>query len=98
MVREVTERYPQWFEHQDGALTCTEKGLAALGRELVARGVVPSSTADWLESYNAIAAERGTPKRALDQVYATAGTVVRRAELLALLLARQERVLRHLVG
>ncbi|KPK17826.1 MAG: hypothetical protein AMJ62_00005, partial [Myxococcales bacterium SG8_38] len=38
VVRDVVERYPQWFEDQDGQIRCSERGLAALARELVARG------------------------------------------------------------
>ena len=82
VVREVFERYPKWFDETEGRVRCSERGLAALGRELVARGAQAPATSDWRPVYEAMAAERGTPKRALDQVYVTTDTAVRRAELL----------------
>lgn len=82
VVREVTERYAKWFEDDEGRLRCSECGLAALARELVARGAGQARDAAWRAQYEAIAAERGTPKRELDQVYVTSDTAVRRAEIL----------------
>ena len=82
VVREVLERYSKWFDEDDGRLRCSERGLAALARELVARGAGESRSADWSAAYEKIASERGLPKRALDQVYVTTDTAVRRAELL----------------
>jgi len=82
VVREAIERYPKWFEDDEGQMRCSERGLAALARELVARGVVEAHSEPWRAVYEAMAAERSTPKRALDQVYVTTDTVVRRAELL----------------
>ena len=82
VVREVVERYPAWFEEVEGRMRCSERGLAALARELVARGAGASPSPDWRAAYEAMAAERGAPKRELDQVYVTTDTAVRRAELL----------------
>jgi predicted methyltransferase len=82
VVREVIERYPKWFEDEDRRLRCSERGLAALARELVARSTLETGAESWVAAYEAMAAERSAPKRALDQVYATTDTVVRRAQLL----------------
>jgi hypothetical protein len=82
VVREVVERYPKWFEDVEGRLRCSERGLAALARELVARGAGQPATPSWRAAYEAMAAERGAPKRELDQLYVTTETAVRRAELL----------------
>ncbi len=82
VVREVLERYPKWFDETEGRVRCSERGLAALARELVARDAQPLQSPDWRPAYEAIASERGEPKRALDQVYVTTDTAVRRAELL----------------
>lgn len=82
VVREVIERYPQWFEEREGQLRCSERGLAALARELVARSVPRGSSAQWRAVYEKMASERGAPKRALDQVYVTVETAIRRAILL----------------
>ncbi|MGB5413876.1 MAG: hypothetical protein WBN01_04485, partial [Polyangiales bacterium] len=38
VVREVTERYAKWFDIDEGRVRCSDRGLAALARELVARG------------------------------------------------------------
>ena len=61
---------------------CSERGLAALARELVARESCEAGAESWRAPYEAMAAERRAPKRALDQVYVTTDTAVRRAELL----------------
>ncbi len=82
VVREVTERYAKWFEDDEGRVRCSERGLAALARELVARGASRNSEVSWQSAYAQMAAERSTPKRELDQVYVTAETAVRRAQLL----------------
>lgn len=82
VVREVLRRYPQWFELEGRDLRCSERGLAALCRELVARDVREPETVTWQESYEEIAAERRAPKRELDQVFVTTETAVRRAQLL----------------
>ena len=82
VVREVIERYPKWFEDDERRFRCSERGLAALARELVAREPGEASVASWRGAYDAMTAERSTPKRALDQVYVTTDTAVRRAELL----------------
>ena len=82
VVREVIERYSKWFDEDDGRFRCSERGLAALARELVARGGGQSRSAAWKAEYENVASERGTPKRALDQVYVTTDTAVQRAELL----------------
>jgi hypothetical protein len=82
VVREVTDRYPKWFEIDERRIRCSECGLAALARELVARGSGQPRDASWRTAYEEIAAERATPKRALDQFYVTTDTAVRRAELL----------------
>jgi hypothetical protein len=82
VVREVIERYPKWFEDDERRFRCSERGLAALARELVAREPGEASAQSWRAGYDAMTAERSTPKRALDQVYVTTDTAVRRAELL----------------
>ncbi len=82
VVRDVVSRYPQWFHLDDGRIQCSERGLAALARELVARTLPAPDSASWRDEYERIAAERGSPKRALDQVYVTTDTVIRRASLL----------------
>ena len=82
VVREVIERYPKWFEDDEGRVRCSERGLAALARELVARDAGEAGDGSWRAAYEAMADERSTPKRALDQVYVTTDTAVRRAELL----------------
>jgi hypothetical protein len=82
VVREVLQRYPKWFEDTEGRVRCSERGLAALGRELVARGAHPLSSPDWRAAYETMASERRAPKRELDQVYVTTDTAVRRAQLL----------------
>lgn len=82
VVREVVERHAPWFEDDHGRIRCSDRGLAALARELIARAPVPETSAPWLSAYEAIAAERGEPKRGLDQVYVTTETAVRRATLL----------------
>jgi hypothetical protein len=82
VVREVIERYPKWFEDDQGRVRCSERGLAALARELVARGAGEVGYGSWRAAYEAMADERSVPKRALDQVYVTTDTAVRRAELL----------------
>jgi hypothetical protein len=78
----VIERYPKWFEQDEHRIRCSERGLAALARELVARSAGEAGAESWQPIYEAMAAERSTPKRGLDQVFATTNTVVRRAELL----------------
>lgn len=82
VVRAVIERYPKWFEDEDRRFRCSERGLAALARELIARSTLETGAEAWLPAYETMAAERSAPKRALDQVYATTDTVVRRARLL----------------
>jgi hypothetical protein len=82
VVREAIERYPKWFEDDEGRVRCSERGLAALARELVARGSGEPRSDSWRGAYEAMAEERSTPKRVLDQVYVTTDTAVRRAELL----------------
>jgi hypothetical protein len=82
VVREAIERYPKWFEDDEGRVRCSERGLAALARELVARGSGEARSHSWRGAYEAMAEERSTPKRALDQLYVTTDTAVRRAELL----------------
>lgn len=82
VVRSVIERYPRWFVQDGQELRCSERGLAALARELVARSAPDAEEATWLEAYEELAGVRRAPKRAVDQVYATTATVVRRARLL----------------
>lgn len=83
VVLDVFRRYPKWFENTDGQVRCAEPGFVALAREMLARGgAATPSQPDWLAEYEAIAAERGEPKRALDQIYVSTDTAVRRAELL----------------
>ena len=82
VVCDVIERYPKWFEDSERRFRCSERGLAALARELVARESCEAGAESWRAPYEAMAAERPAPKRALDQVYVTIDTAVRRAELL----------------
>ncbi len=83
VVRDVLEKYPKWFDEDDGRVRSSERGLAALAREWAARDV-PSGADDasWRAAYESVASGRGAPKRALDQVYVTTDTAVRRARLL----------------
>jgi predicted methyltransferase len=82
VVRDVIQRYPKWFDEEERRFRCSDRGLAALARELVARRVVEVDAPEWRATYEEIAAERSTPKREFDQVYATVETAVRRAQLL----------------
>ena len=82
VVREVIERYPKWFEEGDDGLGCSERGLAALARELVARTPSERGDTSWSGTYEELASRRSDPKRGLDQVYVTTDTVARRASLL----------------
>jgi hypothetical protein len=82
VVREVTERYPKWFEQGADGVRCSECGLAALARELVARSRTEEGTTSWRQAYEELGARRHDPKRALDQVYVTTDTALRRAKLL----------------
>ena len=82
VVRESLGRYSKWFDEEDGRVRCSERGLAALAREMVARDAPDIADTTWRNDYQAMADERGTPKRELDQVYVTTDTAVRRAELL----------------
>jgi len=82
VVREVFERYPKWFEQGDDGFRCSERGLAALARELVARSTGEQDETSWLQAYERLASKRNDPKRVLDQVYVTTDTAVRRAKLL----------------
>lgn len=82
VIADTLERYPKWFSENDGQVRCTDTGLAALARELVARDVVLDADTHWRRDYERLAGTRADPKRALDQVYVTADTAVRRGELL----------------
>lgn len=82
VVLDVLRRYPKWFDEGDAGIRASVVGLAALARELVARGATRSHRPSWQAEYEAIAAERPAAKRELDQVYVTTDTAVRRAELL----------------
>ncbi len=82
VVREVMERYPKWFERDDDGVRCSERGLAALARELVARTSSEEGETPWRQAYEKLAAKRSDPKRALDQIYVTTDTALRRAKLL----------------
>lgn len=83
VVLDTLRRYPKWFDEEDGQVRCTQSGFAAFGREAAARAQPSSSGRPaWLAEYETIAAERGEPKRELDQVYVTTDTAVRRAETL----------------
>jgi predicted methyltransferase len=82
VVIDVLRRYPKWFDQTEDGVRASVVGLAALARELVARGATRTSRPDWQGEYEAIAAERPPAKRELDQVYVTTDTAVRRAELL----------------
>jgi predicted methyltransferase len=82
VVTDVLRRYPKWFEQGEDGLRCSVVGLAALAREMVARGEERKTRASWLSEYQSIAVRRPSPKRELDQVYVTPETAARRAELL----------------
>jgi hypothetical protein len=82
VVRDTLERYPKWFEAADGRIRCSERGLAALAREMVARAPRDLAAPGWRDAYLSIAAERGAPKQELDQVYVTTETAARRAQTL----------------
>lgn len=82
VVREVLARYPKWFAEDDGRVRCSDVGLAALARELLARETHECALPEWRAAYERVASERGEPKRELDQVYVTTDTALRRGELL----------------
>lgn len=82
VVREVLARYPKWFVEQGGQVRCSDRGLAALAREMLAREGTSMASTDWRSVYEEIASKRGRPKRELDQVYVATETAVRRGELL----------------
>ncbi len=82
VVRDVFDRYPKWFEQGDDGFRCSERGLAALARELVARTASEPGDTSWRHAYEKLAGRRNDPKRALDQIYVTTDTAVRRAKLL----------------
>lgn len=91
VLREVLARYPQWFEAESAGgrspggaslIRCSERGFAAIGRELLARTPCSEDHPAWQSGYEALARRRPAPKRALDQVYVTVDTAVRRAQLL----------------
>lgn len=82
VVREVVERYSKWFEQGDDGLRCSDRGLAALARELVARAPRQEDETSWRQAYESLAGKRNQPNRALDQIYATTDTAIRRAQLL----------------
>ena len=70
VVRDSLGRYSKWFHEEDGRVRCSERGLAALAREMVARDAPNIADTTWRNDYQAMADERGTPKRELDQIYA----------------------------
>ena len=81
VVREFFERHPTWTERTEGRVRCTQIGLAALAREMVARQIAPEPDT-FLDAYVHLSKQRSAAKRSLDQFYATPETVVRRARLL----------------
>ena len=91
VLREVLARYPQWFEvGSEGersssgtpVFRCSERGFAAIGRELLARTPRFEDRVAWQSGYESLTRRRPAPKRALDQVYVTVDTALRRARLL----------------
>ena len=82
VVKDLLRRKAKWFIQEDGALRCTDSGLAALARELVARTTPPLQGSAELDAIRASTTGRGPAKRELDQVYATADTVLSRAQRL----------------
>jgi len=82
VVRDVIERYPKWFDQAGDGLRCSERGLAALARELMARTTGEEGETSWRQAYEKLASKRKDPERALDQVYVTTDTAIRRAKLL----------------
>lgn len=81
VLREAGERHPKWFENHDHTWRCTETGLAALAREMVARAGTAAAD-DLLGAFTKLTSVRGAPKRELDQFYATPETTLQRARLL----------------
>lgn len=82
VVAETLERYAKWFAVDGEQVRCNEVGLAALAREMVARDVAREVDVGWRAEYERLASLRPEPKRALDQVYVTVDTAIRRGELL----------------
>lgn len=77
----TSKEKPKWFADAGQQLRLSEKGLAALARELVAR--VPAMAEDELvDALEVHAKERPRVKRELDQVFATLPSVARRARRL----------------
>lgn len=81
VLRDVGGRHETWFEVTDGQWRCTETGLAALAREMVAREG-RAAPDDVLQAFIDLCSGRGAPKRELDQFYATPDTALKRARLL----------------
>ncbi len=81
VLREANERHAEWFVVDGGAWKCTEIGLAALAREMVARGGNENAD-DLLGAFVELTTMRGAPKRELDQFYAMPETALKRARLL----------------
>ncbi|MEM8608630.1 MAG: bis-aminopropyl spermidine synthase family protein [Myxococcota bacterium] len=82
VVIETLDRYGKWFVEDGDRVSCTDRGFAALAREMVARDVPTGEASDWRGDYEKLAASRPAPKRALDQVYVTIDTAIRRGEML----------------
>lgn len=85
VLDDALTRHPAFFAVEAREVVLTQAGLAALAREMVARAVdrprhgVSDEVA---ERWRRLAAQRGTPRRELDQVYATEATVLARVERL----------------
>jgi predicted methyltransferase len=85
VVKELTRDKPAWIDGTAEGLRLSERGLAALALEMVARDRgAPAAHEDaaLVAQLTAFARERGPAKRELDQVYATAESSLRRARRL----------------
>ncbi len=83
VVKELVRERAEWIDAAEEGLRLSEKGLAALALELVARGRGDDRREDEVVAQlAAIAAARGPARRELDQVYATLESSVRRARRL----------------
>jgi len=85
VVRWLLKDKPQWFECDEQTIRCSQAGLAALAREMIARRAhlsLSEHDAQVLRRLVALAPRRGRIKREIDQVRAMLPTVIARARRL----------------
>ena len=88
VLRELLTRYPKWFDEDPDGVRATDVGLAALATEFAARhpaeGTRPgdSDEAALVTAFQTLAEGRAPLRPELDQVWATAPSVLARARYL----------------